>query len=110
MKLVSKLSPWGTPIGARQRGLECRSNWPSGRALTGRRVVEGAVLAGERILPRAPGSQGNDRVGDAVEGAVEDAADGARVVDDAVGLAALDDGEAMNRPAIQHLARQRACR
>ena len=34
------------------------------------------------------------------EVAVEDAADRARVVDDAVGLAALQDGEALKGPAI----------
>jgi hypothetical protein len=65
-----------------------------GRPCVGRRVVEGAVRAGQRVFARAAGGvvQRHDRVGDAVEGAVEDAADGARVVDDAVRLAALDDG------------------
>ena len=71
----------------KQRGLQRR-------ARSGVDVVKRAVLAGERILRACIRvAQRHDRVGDAVECAVEDAADGSRVVDDAVGLAALDDGE-----------------
>ena len=51
----------------------------------------GADGAGDGALRRATWSQRHDGIRDAVGSAVEDAADRAGVVDDAVGLAALDD-------------------
>jgi hypothetical protein len=78
------------------RGLESR-------ARTVIDVVKGAVHSGERAFPGASGSQGENGIGNTVEGAVEDTADGSRVVDDAVGLAALNDCDAVKRPAIDAL-------
>ena len=48
-----------------------------------------ADRSGHRVLRRAAGRERNDRIRDAVVDAVVDASDGARIVDDAVGLAAL---------------------
>ena len=50
--------------------------------------------------------QRNDGVGDAVGGGVVDAADGAGEIDDAVGLAALQHGQAYERPSVDHLPSQ----
>ena len=51
-----------------------------------------------------PAASGTIGIRDAVIHAVENAADRAGVVNDAVGLAALDDGDTSNRPSIGDLA------
>jgi len=60
--------------------------------------------AGIGIGGRAARGQGDDRIGDAVAGAVVDAANRAGVVDDAIGLAALDDGQTCDGPAVGEAA------
>jgi len=60
----------------------------------------GAAGAGIGAGRRAAGSEGDDGVGDAVAGAVVEAANGAGIVNDAVRLAALDDGQAGDGPAV----------
>jgi len=50
--------------------------------------------------------QRNDGIGDAVGGGVVDAADGAGVVNDAVRLAALQRGDAYQRPSVDELAEE----
>ena len=58
---------------------------------------------GNSLLWRAARER-NDRIRDAIVDAVENAADRAGVINHAVRLAALDDGQARNRPSIPHLA------
>ncbi len=56
------------------------------------------------ILRSAARSQRHDGVGNAVADAIVDAADSAAEVDDAIGLTALQDGEADQRPAVGEIA------
>ncbi len=64
------------------------------------RLKQEALRAGAPgVAPFAPVS-----AEEAVAGAVENAADGAGIVDDAVRLSALNDGEALNGPAVDDSA------
>ena len=45
-----------------------------------------------------PGISGDHRIGDAVVDAIKDAADSAGVVDDAVGLSTLENGDSLELP------------
>ncbi len=54
-----------------------------------------------------PGTIGHDGIRDAVVDAIEDAAHGAGIVDDAVGLSTLENGTPVNCPSIRQLALQR---
>ncbi len=65
-----------------------------------------ATYARESLRWRAA-TQWNDGVGDSVGGAIEDAAHGARKIDDAVGLAALENPHALNGPAIAQFGLKR---
>ena len=64
-------------------------------------------MAGERGLGRASLSQGDDGVGDAVVGGVEDASHRSGEIDDAVWLAALKNCEPYERPAVDKLSCER---
>src|SRR5580698_9218204 len=72
------------------------------------RIVEGSRCSSERLLCGTARREWNDRVSNAVKGAVVEAADSARIIDDAVGLAALNDRYAGKRPVIDYLTCKRA--
>ena len=58
------------------------------------------------LLWSATRRQRNDGIGDAVGDAIVDASHGAGIVDDAVGLSALQNGDAAKGPAVGEFARQ----
>ena len=68
--------------------------------------TKGTRSAGQRILWSAARSQRDDGIRDAVVDAIENAPHRAGVVDDAIGLATLQDGSAVDRPAICYLPPQ----
>jgi len=90
VKLVSKVSPAGIAP-PRSPG------WSNGRGV-------GPGIAGDGF---ASGNHRDDGIGDAIVDAIEDAAHRAGVVDDAVGLSALQHSAAVKAPSVGHFALQR---
>src|SRR5579862_2010384 len=105
----------------REVGFEWISRWDAASVCTrskhgnGKAVsLEGGIVGSEcsgfssqSVLGGAARRQRNDGVGNAVVGAVVDAADCAGEVDDAVRLTALENGETYERPAINEVAFER---
>ena len=88
--------PAGSRSGPKQPMLEGRAG-----TVTGSQKAPICRFGG---LWSAAVDQWHDGIGDSVGGGVVDAADGAGVVDDAVGLTALEHGQADQRPPVDELA------